>query len=181
MSTTDIFIETDRLLLKGISPATIHRLFSTLSPAEVKAFLGVDEKGFGFYSDMHEHGMETFRISAFFFLLVEKSTQLPLGECGFHNWNKTHRRAELYYLLRHDEHKRLGFMSEALPHTLSYGFNQMSLHRIEAKVAKDNTPSVRLLHKHGFTFEGTMREDYVVDGVNTDSDCYSLLKHEFPR
>jgi len=27
--------------------------------------------------------------------------------------------------------------------------------------------------------EGTMREDYVVDGKSEDSNCYSLLKHKW--
>jgi ribosomal-protein-alanine N-acetyltransferase len=62
---------------------------------------------------------------------------------------------------------------------LDVGFIELNLHRIEALVAADNTPSVKLLLRYGFTKEGTMREDYVVEGKNEDSDCYSLLKWEW--
>lgn len=70
-------------------------------------------------------------------------------------------------------------MTEALREVLNYGFSELKLHRIEALVAESNIPSIRLLKRFGFTKEGTMREDYVVNGVSEDSDCYSLLKWEW--
>jgi ribosomal-protein-alanine N-acetyltransferase len=128
---------------------------------------------------MHEKGMETHRHSLFFFLLVEKNTEQPIGECGFHTWNRTHQRAELYYVLRADTHKRKGYMTEVVPKVIRYGFEEMELHRIEALVAPWNTPSVKLLQQNQFVFEGMVREDYIIDGKHENSDCYSLLKHEW--
>lgn len=176
---TDIIIETNRLLLKGVSPQMIHELFRTKSKEEIKAFLGIDDQGYERYLEMHEKGMETERFSQFFFLLIEKATNVPIGQCGFHSWNKRHRRAELFYLLNDDSHKRKGLMTEAVAEVLRYAFEQMDIHRIEALVANWNTASLRLLQRYGFSFEGTMREDYVVDGKSESSDCYSLLRHEW--
>lgn len=172
-------IQTERLLLKAISPAVIHDLFETRNEGEIKAFLGVDEKGYLHYKDMHEKGMDTHRHSLFYFLLIEKATQLPIGECGFHTWNRTHRRAELFYLLRNDAYKGKGLMKEALPPVLRFGFEELGLHRIEALVGKENVPSLKLIEGTGFRFEGIMREDYVIDGRSVDSHCYSLLRHEW--
>ena len=180
MHVAEQMIQTDRLLLKGISPGVIHDLFLNSSEEEIKAFFGVDQKGYLHYKEMHEQGMDTHRFSLFFFLIIEKSTNRPIGECGFHTWNSTHRRAELFYLLREDAHKGKGYMKEALPLVISYGFKVLQLHRVEALVDKANAPSLRLLIGAGFRFEGIMREDYVVDGQNVDSHCYSLLKHEWP-
>jgi ribosomal-protein-alanine N-acetyltransferase len=168
-------ILTDRLILKGITPSVIHNLFETKTKDEIIKFFGTNEKGYQQYKEMQEKGMETYRISFFFFLLINKTTNLPLGECGFHTLNKTHKRAELFYLLRNDADKQKGFMTEAL----SPGFNELQLHRIEALVADGNIPSIKLLEKYGFIKEGTMREDYVVDGKSEDSDCYSLLSREW--
>ena len=175
-----VSIQTRRLLLKGISPQVIHDLFNTKTEAEIKAFFGIDETGYRQYQEMHEQGMETHRLSFFSFLLIEKATDQPIGDCGFHTWNPTHRRAEIFYALRADAHKQKGYMTEALPEVIRYGFEQMNLHRIAALIAKENLPSLKLLQQHGFRFEGTMREDYVVNGINESSDCYSLLKHEWP-
>lgn len=123
--------------------------------------------------------METDRLSMFYFLLHEKDTNRILGECGFHTWNKTHKRAELFYSLRNEEDKRKGLMKEALATVLAFGFTELDLHRVAALVASYNTPSIRLLEHYGFTKEGTLREDYVVEGRSEDSDCYSLLKWEW--
>jgi ribosomal-protein-alanine N-acetyltransferase len=174
-------IHTNRLLLKPITPAVIHDLYNTKSKNEIIAFFGFDESGYEHYKNMHEKGMETHRISIFVFLLIDKQTNLPIGECGFHTWNKTHRRTELFYLIRNDEHKQKGLMTEALKAILDFGFTQLDLHRIEALVADWNIPSVKLLQHFCFTKEGTMREDYCVNGKNENSDCYSLLKWEWEK
>lgn len=172
-------IFTDRLILIKITPAVIHHLFDNKNKAGIIDFFGVDETGFEKFREMHERGMETHKISLCFFLLVDKQTGLPIGECGFHTLNSSHNRAELFYLLRNESDKQKGFMSEALARVLEYGFTELNLHRVEALVASSNIPSIKLLKKFGFSFEGTMREDYVVNGKNEDSDCYSLLKWEW--
>src|SRR5690242_3940502 len=107
-------ITTERLLLKGITPALIHELYSTKTKDEIMRFFGIDESGYEHYRDMHENGMETHRLSLYFFLLTNRQTGAPLGECGFHTWNRTHNRAELFYSLRHDSDKQQGYMTEAL-------------------------------------------------------------------
>ncbi|MEY2828873.1 MAG: hypothetical protein RIQ33_731 [Bacteroidota bacterium] len=176
---TQIILSTHRLLLKSITPAIIHQLFSSKSKDEIKKYFGFDDTAFEHYKTMHEDGMETYNLSIFLFLLHDKSTGLPIGECGFHTLNKKHKRAEIFYLLRNDEYKQKGLMSEALPLVIEHGFTQLQLHRMEGLIADTNIPSKKLLLKNGFKKEGTMREDYRIDGTNYDSDCYSLLAHEW--
>lgn len=174
-----VVIETERLQLLEMRPQHIHQLFESKSKAEILLFLGIEEDAYDFYLQMHEKGMETFRITHLFFILKDKKTGLTVGECGFHTINPTHRRAELFYGLRKEEFKRQGFMKEALAAVLKFGFETINLHRIQALIEKNNLPSLKLLQHFGFSFEGTIREDYVVDGVNDDSDCYSLLVSEW--
>lgn len=174
-------LETERLILKGIVPATIHELFRTRSKEELLQFFGPDETVYERFKGMHEHGMETHRLSLFSFLLVDKESGETIGDCGYHTLNKLHRRAEMGYGLRLEKDKQKGYMTEAMRAILDYGFEELGLHRVEALVAKYNTPSIRLLQRYGFSFEGTMREDYVVNGKNDDSDCYSLLKWEWKK
>jgi ribosomal-protein-alanine N-acetyltransferase len=176
---THEIIHTERTMLKALTPAHIHELFNTLKKEDVIRFLGCPEAMFDRYESMHKNGMETNRISHFFFLIHDKQTNLPIGECGFHTWNRTHRRAELFYALHNDVDKNKGIMREVLQAVLRYGYTNLDIHRIEAKVANWNTPSVKLVQRFGFTKEGVAREDYYVNGNNQDSDCYSLLKWEW--
>jgi [ribosomal protein S5]-alanine N-acetyltransferase len=177
--TRKIAIETERLLLEPLTPEAIRELFRSHTQEFIMNYLGIDDQGWVHYESMVSEGMEMHRLSHLFFLLIRKSDEQPIGECGFHTWNHVHRRAELFYLLRSDEFKRQRFMSEALPRVIQFGFEHMQLHRMEALIDKDNTPSLRLLQKNRFTFEGTRMQDYVVNGVSVDSDCYVLLRPEW--
>jgi ribosomal-protein-alanine N-acetyltransferase len=176
---TQIEIHTKRLLLKSITPHIINHLLNTQSAAEVQAYFNINEEAYPQLKHMAEKGMETHRISVFYFLLIDKESNRVLGECGFHTWNNTHRRAELFYSLKNDTDKRKGYMGEALQHVLNHGFNALNLHRVEALIAEENIASKKLVEKYKFTREGIMREDYCVNGKNEDSICYSLLKHEW--
>ncbi|WNM17988.1 GNAT family N-acetyltransferase [Flavobacterium capsici] len=172
-------LTTERLLLKGITPALIHELYNSKSKEEIMNYFEFDEAGYENFKNKHEKGMETDQLSLFFFLLVDKSTNKTIGDCGFHTWNRKHRRAEVFYMMRNEEYKQKGLMTEAVAAVLEYGFTVLELHRVEALVADWNTPSIKLLQRYGFTKEGTMREDYFFDGKNVSSECYSLLKWEW--
>ncbi|MBX7052599.1 MAG: GNAT family N-acetyltransferase [Flavobacteriales bacterium] len=172
-------LQTARLDLIMITPQMIHDLFNSQDDKEIASFFGIDENSLDHYREMHLHGMETHRLSLRFFLLKVKESGATIGECGFHTWNTRHDKAELFYALRKDDDKRKGYTSEALQVILDYGFSEMKLHRVSALTADWNKASLAVLHKFGFTYEGTMRQDYMVDDQYEDSVCYSLLKHEW--
>lgn len=171
----EIKLETNRFLLLAITPSYVSTLFKTQSSVFIQQLFGVNKEGFLRLKDMIAQGMESYRISLFYFLIVEKATNKTIGECGFHTWNKFHHRAELFYTLKEEVHRGQGFMSEVLPSVIEYGFKHLELHRIEALVASNNVASIKLLLKNNFQFEGTKRQDYLVDGIFENSDCYSLI------
>jgi [ribosomal protein S5]-alanine N-acetyltransferase len=44
-----------------------------------------------------------------------------------------------------------------------------------------NTASERVMQKVKMTYEGTLRQSVLIDGVYSDSNVYSLLKHEYDK
>ncbi len=174
-------LETPRLFLIPVTPAVITGQFKSVPKEEIMQFFGADESRYVQLFDMFINGMETNRLSLFFFLLKDKSTNQVIGECGFHTLNKFHRRAELFYTLNNEQSKRKGIMTETLPVVLEYGFTSLGLHRIQACTASSNIASTKLLLKNRFLFEGVLRQDYFVNGVNEDSNCYSLLAPDWAK
>jgi [ribosomal protein S5]-alanine N-acetyltransferase len=172
-------LHTTRLNLLQITPQVIHSIFNNENKETILSLFGCDEDNYQRLLEMHHKGMETARMSMRFFLLQEKSSGLSMGQCGFHTWNATHRRAEVFYFLNQDIYKCKGYMKEALHAVLHYGYSEMELHRVAALIDDNNTPSKKLLEHYGFTREGIVREDYIVNGINEDSVCYSLLKQEW--
>jgi [ribosomal protein S5]-alanine N-acetyltransferase len=172
----EITLETNRLILKSINPKNVHDLFNSFDKETIMNKLGIDEAVFVDYEQMHLKGMETFQISFCYFIISRKDNNSLIGECGFHSWNKKHKRAELFYKLNNDANKRNGFISEALRVVLEFGFKQMDLNRIEAFISDNNEPSKRLLIKNDFIKEGTLKSHYYFNGNFEDSDCYALLR-----
>ncbi|TDM06062.1 MAG: hypothetical protein C4K60_15485 [Ideonella sp. MAG2] len=70
-------------------------------------------------------------------------------------------------------------MHEALEVALSWGFEQMELHRVEALVHPLNEPSQQVVQKLGFVREGVLREVARFKGEQHDMQQWSLLRGEF--
>jgi [ribosomal protein S5]-alanine N-acetyltransferase len=171
-------LTTARLTIKVVTPAMVNDAFRTMSKEEMMKEFYLDEIGFEHYQILHEKGMETWRISMVMFILILTETNEAIGDAGYHTWNPSHARAEIFYAMRTDEHKQKGYMKEALSEIIKYGFSEMKLHRIQALISDYNTPTKKLLLHYNFQFEGTIREDYIIDGVSENSDCYSLLSND---
>ncbi|HEY0752258.1 MAG TPA: GNAT family protein [Chitinophagaceae bacterium] len=173
-------IITPRLILRPLTPETYAEVFTTYSEEEQKLFFGC-KTGEELTEERkkYEQGLQMYRKSLLMFHLIEKETEKVIGWCGYHTWYLPHNRAEIGYVLTDEASKRKGYMKEALPYVIEYGFTQMNLHRIEAMVGPDNPPSLRLLTSLGFVQEGLLREHYFINGKFDDSLVFSLLKNEY--
>ncbi len=170
-------LETERMTLRLITPDVMSEIY-TLTDAEICRYLGLSSKHeLELERQRFEAGMTTFNKSFLFFQLIDRQRDVIMGWCGYHTWYTTHNRAELGYSLSSDFFKRNGFMSEAIPPILAYGFDEMQLHRIEALVAPNNIASVKLLESNGFQYEGCMKEHYLKNDVYEDSMVYGLLRN----
>jgi ribosomal-protein-alanine N-acetyltransferase len=87
---------------------------------------------------------------------------------------KEHYRGEVGYVLL-PEYQGKGIMHEALGAVIAYGFDVMKLHSIEANTNPNNTPSHKLLERHGFVREAYFKENYYYNGKFLDSAIYSLI------
>lgn len=71
-------------------------------------------------------------------------------------------------------------MHEALGALISYAFENLALHRLEADIDPRNTASARSLERLGFQREGLLRERWIVAGEVSDTAFYGLLRSEWP-
>lgn len=80
-----------------------------------------------------------------------------------------------------NEHWGHGYALDGARAMITYGFSTLELHRITAAIGPDNTASIALVNKLGFTNEGRLRDHVFTNGAWRDSDLYSLLAHEWGR
>lgn len=79
-----------------------------------------------------------------------------------------------------EQHARRGYMSDALQIAVTFAFETLGLHRVEAACLPENTPSRKLLQKSGFTEEGYAREYLKICGAWRDHIRFGILASD-PR
>jgi len=172
-------IETERLLLKGLSPEDMTAIFEQNLKPKIMTILGHrSETDYEKEYHKYKNGYAAYNRSFLLFLLVDKTTDKIIGRCGLHNWNTDHWRAEIGYVMEDEDYKKQGLMGEAVEAIIDYGFTFLNLHRLEALVGKENIPSLRLMEKNNFIREGVLREHYYVAGKFEDSIVFSKLQEE---
>jgi [ribosomal protein S5]-alanine N-acetyltransferase len=75
---------------------------------------------------------------------------------------------------------RQGYMTAAVRAVIPFVFDSLELHRLEAACLPNNTASVKLLERTGFTREGVARRYLRINGVWQDHLLYALLDND-PR
>ena len=106
--------------------------------------------------------------------IAQKTDPTLIGTIGFWRIETFNHRAEIGYLL-HPHYQGRGWMDAALKQTITYGFEQIGLHSIEANIDPRNAASARLLERNGFVREAYFKENIYADGQYSDSAIYSLL------
>jgi ribosomal-protein-alanine N-acetyltransferase len=101
-----------------------------------------------------------------------------VGTCGLFRWNRGWRTCLTGYEIAPALQGR-GLMREALRAIYAWGFEALSLERIEAQVHPDNARSLALLKTMGFVEEGLMREAGLWMGERRDLVLLGLLRREF--
>ena len=112
--------------------------------------------------------------------VIEKASGRMIGTCGFTSFNCSSDSAEVGYVLN-PAYWGKGIATEALTRVLRFGFEELKLHRIEARFICGNDRSRRVMEKVGMTFEGVLREGMLIKGNYTDIGICSILQSEWKK
>ncbi|MEU9313441.1 GNAT family protein [Streptomyces sp. NPDC048256] len=72
-----------------------------------------------------------------------------------------------------------GYATDAARALITYAFKELGLHRISAAIGPDNTASIAVVERLGFTREGVLRDHVFTSGAWRDSVLLSVLAHEW--
>ena len=102
-----------------------------------------------------------------------------VGEAGMSLFPARYRRSDMFYNLV-PAHWGQGYATEVAQALISFGFDTLQLHRIEAGAAVENARSVRVLEKVGMVREGVGRKILPTPGGWRDNYRYAILEDD-PR
>lgn len=101
-----------------------------------------------------------------------------IGTCGFTRFDLPNNSAEIGYVINPDFHNR-GIATEAVRRVMRFGFEELCLHRIEARYIIGNDASRRVMEKVGMTYEGTHRGFMLIKGVYRDIGICGITEEEY--
>jgi ribosomal-protein-alanine N-acetyltransferase len=173
-------LTTERLHLRQIQPQDAEALFAILSDEEAMRYYGHEpQRSLDETHALIQQIQERYeRREAIRWGLTFKGEDRLIGTCSFHDFGPgCHRAATGYDLNR--AYWRRGIMTEAMSAILTYGFSELGLHRVEAIIDIANEASRNLLLKLGFTYEGNLRQRYVMGDRFEDEYYFGLLRDEW--
>lgn len=169
-------LETPRLILRKMRLSDADDLFAYARNPEVSQYLvwtphqNIEEsRGFLRYV-MSRYSQGLLEDWA----LEHRQTRTFIGTAGYFFWDVVHCRAEIHYCLS-NAFWHQGLIPEALREITRFGFQQMQLHRIEAKCFPENIGSQKVLRKIGMHYEGIMRHGVYAKGTFHDMKSFALL------
>jgi len=174
--------QTERLLISPISLSDLDKIHSLHSLPETDKFntLGIPEninQTEKIIEDWIEKNSNpekrnfTFKVELLENKLFIGLISLNLGKPKFKN-------AEVWYKFHFDFWNK-GYATESLNRILTFGFEELKLHRIEAGCAVDNIGSIRTLEKVGMLKEGRKRKVLPLKNGWSDTFEYAILATDF--
>ena len=104
-----------------------------------------------------------------------KATGVTIGTCGFNSIDKINLRAEIGGEMDVNYWGQF-FAVEAVKRIIAFGFEDMHLHSIEAKVAPQNKSAIAVMAQLGFVKEAHFRDMVWFNGAFSDMAVYTLFK-----
>ncbi len=113
------------------------------------------------------------------FGIIDKDTDMIIGNCGLHNVNNVDGRAEFGIFIGDKSYWGKGFGKEATRLILDFGFNILNLHEIYLQVFEYNPAAMKLYEQVGFKKIGAFREAKVIGGRKFDIILMDILAEEY--
>ncbi len=113
------------------------------------------------------------------FLICENETEAIMGMINMSQiFLKGFQNAYLgYYLFA--EFSGKGFMTDAIELIMKFAFQDLKLHRLEANIQPQNSSSINLVKRCGFTKEGFSRKYLKIGGQWRDHEHWAIIKEDW--
>ena len=173
-------LETPRLQLRLLDENDTEDAFRILSnPTSMKYYGTAPHKDIEYTRKQYIHLMiSRFKYrDAVSFVVTLKENDHYIGHVNLVQFDRVFKFVEIAYIID-PEYWGKGFATEALGRAVEFLQKDVKIHKIRASVFAKNLASKRVLEKLGFTLEGYLRDNVIIDGEFVDEYLMALISEE---
>jgi len=112
---------------------------------------------------------------SFYFIIIDTLKKKISGSLILKNLDWNVQKCEISYFID-KKYEGKGITTKALSQLTGYCFKELKLNKAYLRIAKDNSPSIRVAEKNGFEREGILHQDFkLTNGNCIDVIFYGLL------
>ena len=173
-------LETERFILRKLSLDDTDDMYEYSKIDDVTEFLTWSphpDKAYTF--EYLAYLQNRYKFGDFFdWAIICKDSGKMIGTCGFTRFLFQHNGAEIGYVINPEYHGK-GIATEVLGRVIRYGFENLSLERIEGKFMIENEASRRVMEKNGMIFEGVRRNGMLIKGFYRNVGTCAIIREDF--
>jgi len=173
-------LTTERLTLRKMMPSDADDMYEYASNPIVPRYLLWNTHPNVKFSHSYLKYIKTQYASGDFFdwALTLTDSGKMIGTCGFTLIDEENYAGEIGYVLN-PAYWGHGIAAEAVKRVMSFGFGELRLNRIYARIMDGNKQSERVAEKCGMRHEGTLVSSLFVKGEFKTIKIYAILRDEF--
>jgi ribosomal-protein-alanine N-acetyltransferase len=173
---------TDRLILKTLTPEAApmvldfyeynRTLFEVWEPKRAENFYTLSYQKASLSAEYHQ--MTDGKLLRYWVFLKEVPEEI-IGTVCFQNYQKApYHCCSLGYKFSRSHH-HCGYAYESIQKAIDLIFNNYHIHRLEAFIMPNNGPSLRLIERLSFLYEGMSGSYALINGSWEDHKRYALI------
>ena len=172
-------ITTERLLLRRMMVGDCYDMYEYASNPNVTRFLTWSpHPDIEYTKEYLQYIANHYKLGDFYdWAIILRKENKMIGTCGFTRFHMNHDCAEIGYVIN-PAYRGQGIACEAVRSVMHFGFENLGLHRIEAKYIEGNEASRRVMEKVGMTFEGVRRGEMLIKGSYRNIGVCSILRDD---
>ena len=179
--TSEVFFETDRLIVRAMTPDDVDAFVAYRSDPDVARYQSwqdyTTEQGRALVASMARATLGT-RGEWYQLALEERVSGAFVGDLAAHVDGTEHRQLEVGFTLD-PRHQGVGYGSEALRGLLAHAFDTLGVHRVIAVTDALNERAAALLGRVGLREEALFHENVFFKGAWGSERVFAMLEREW--
>lgn len=173
-------LETEHLLLRGMRVSDTEDMYTYAHRPEVTRYLlWMPHPNREHTKEYLTYVGQRYRTGDFYdWAMVDRVGGHMIGTCGFTSFDFEADSGEIGYV-QNPDYSGHGLCTEAVRRVIRFGFEELSLHRVEARFMQGNDASRRLMERVGMTFEGWARDAMKVKGEYRTIGRCAILRQDW--